>query len=114
MHSGTEGMWAGAYFSKPDWHSEYYWDPYWPPLDRNVNYDPEAYPERWEKFVQFTHSQIMELMSDYGKIDILWLDGGWVAKKDPEKIRNFYQNFPENSSNGFPEKHSCEPGHPDG
>ena len=97
----AEGMWAGAYFSKPDWHSEYYWDPYWPPLDRNVNYDPEAYPERWEKFVQFTQSQIMELMSDYGKIDILWLDGGWVAKQDPEEIRDFYQQFPVNSSGGF-------------
>jgi alpha-L-fucosidase len=97
----NEGMWAGAYFSKPDWHSPYYWDPYFPPLDRNVNYDPEAYPEKWEKFVQFTHNQIMELMTDYGKIDILWLDGGWVAKKDPTRIRNFYQGFSEQSAGGF-------------
>lgn len=22
-----QGFWTGAYFSKPDWHSEYYW---WP------------------------------------------------------------------------------------
>ncbi len=97
----AEGMWAGAYFSKPDWHSEHYWDPYFPPLDRNVNYDPEAYPEKWEKFVQFTHDQIMELMTDYGKMDILWLDGGWVAKKDPDRIRDFYQGFPDQSSGGF-------------
>ncbi len=96
-----QGMWAGAYFSKPDWHSPYYWDPYFPPLDRNVNYDPEQYPEKWEKFVQFTHNQIMELMTDYGKIDILWLDGGWVAKKGPDKIRNFYQDFPAQSPGGF-------------
>ncbi len=96
-----EGMWAGAYFSKPDWHSEHYWDPYFPPQDRNVNYDPEAYPERWENFVQFTHNQIMELMTDYGKIDILWLDGGWVAKQDPEEIRDFYQKSRKNSSSGF-------------
>ena len=97
----AEGLWAGAYFSKPDWHSEYYWDPYFPPLDRNVNYDPEQYPEKWEKFVQFTHGQIMELMTDYGRIDILWLDGGWVAKKDPERIRDFYQGFPDQSPGGF-------------
>jgi alpha-L-fucosidase len=96
-----QGMWAGAYFSKPDWHSPYYWDPYFPPLDRNVNYDPEAYPEKWEKFVQFTHNQIMELMTDYGKIDILWLDGGWVAKKDPDQIENFYKGFPGQSPGGF-------------
>jgi len=68
----AKGLWAGAYFSKPDWHSEYYWDPVFPPLDRNVNYDPETYPEKWEKFVEFTHNQILELMTDYGKIDILW------------------------------------------
>jgi alpha-L-fucosidase len=96
-----QGMWAGAYFSKPDWHSPYYWDPYFPPMDRNVNYDPEQYPEKWEKFVQFTHNQIMELMTDYGKIDILWLDGGWVAKKDPDQIRHFYQGFPDQTPGGF-------------
>ena len=26
----------------------------------------------------FTFGQIKELMSEYGKMDILWLDGGWV------------------------------------
>ena len=34
--------------------------------------------KKWDAFVQFTHNQIMELMRDYGKIDLLWLDGGWV------------------------------------
>lgn len=68
----------GAYFSKPDWHTEYYWWPYFPPTDRNVNYDPLKYPERWTQYRNFTYKQISELMSDYGKVDILWLDGGWV------------------------------------
>jgi len=95
-----EGLWAGAYFSKPDWHSEHYWYPYFPPLDRNVNYDPEEYPERWEKFVQFTHNQIMELMTDYGKVDILWLDGGWVAAQKGD-IQNWYSRMVRNSSSGF-------------
>ena len=40
-----KGMWAGAYFSKPDWNSPYYWDPKYPPRDRNVNYEPEANPK---------------------------------------------------------------------
>ena len=73
-----EGLWTGAYFSKPDWHSEYYLWPYFATPDRNVNYAVERYPERWQKFVEFTHNQILELMSDYGTVDILWLDGGWV------------------------------------
>lgn len=71
----------GAYFSKPDWHTENYWWPYFPPKDRNVNYDPKKYPERWQKFKDFTYNQIGELMTDYGKVDILWLDGGWVRPK---------------------------------
>ena len=77
----TENFMIGAYFSKPDWHSENYWWPYFPPKDRNVNYDPAKYPERWQKFKDFTYNQIQELMTGYGKVDILWLDGGWVRPK---------------------------------
>ena len=76
-----ENFMIGAYFSKPDWHTEDYWWPYFPPKDRNVNYDPAKYPERWQKFKDFTYNQIGELMSDYGRMDILWLDGGWVRPK---------------------------------
>ncbi len=97
----AEGLWVGPYFSKPDWNSMYYWDPYFPPSDRNVNYDPAEYPDKWEKFVQFTHNQIMELMTDYGKIDILWLDGGWVAKKTSEEIEKSYARKVSESTSGF-------------
>jgi alpha-L-fucosidase len=97
----AEGLWAGAYFSKPDWHSEHYWDPKFPPFDRNVNYDPELYPEKWEKFVDFTHNQIMELMTDYGKVDILWLDGGWVAQKPASLIEQAYAAKGEGTPSGF-------------
>jgi alpha-L-fucosidase len=78
----AEGLWTGAYFSKPDWHSEYYWWPNFATPDRNVNYRIDRYPERWEKFVRFTYEQVDELMSNYGKMDILWLDGGWVDKNN--------------------------------
>lgn len=81
-----EGIGIGAYFSKPDWHSDDYWWSYFPPKDRNVNYDPQKYPERWQHFKDYTYNQIQELMSGYGKMDILWLDGGQVrpyANDDP-------------------------------
>jgi alpha-L-fucosidase len=84
-----EGFWVGAYFSKPDWHSEYYWWPNFATPDRNVNYEIDRYPERWQKFVEFTHGQIDELMTDYGKVDILWLDGGWVAPLTQEQISSY-------------------------
>jgi len=79
----NQGLWIGAYFSKPDWHSPYYWWPQFPPFDRNPNYDLERYPEKWNQFVEFTHNQVMELCSNYGKIDLMWFDGGQVQKHDP-------------------------------
>jgi alpha-L-fucosidase len=76
--SVQEGLWTGAYFSKPDWHSPDYWWRYFPAKDRSVNYLPTKHPERWQAFKDHTYAQIEELMTGYGPVDILWLDGGWV------------------------------------
>jgi alpha-L-fucosidase len=73
-----KGFGIGAYFSKPDWHSPDYWWPYFPPKDRNVNYAVDKYPQRWRSFREYTFRQIEELMTRFGRMDILWLDGGWV------------------------------------
>ncbi len=86
----AEGFWTGAYFSKPDWHSDNYWWRNFATPDRNVNYEISKYPDRWEAFVQYTQGQIMELLGgDYGRIDILWLDGGWVQKVSKEGIYKY-------------------------
>ena len=77
----ARGMGIGAYFSKPDWHCPWYWaEGMEKPVGatKNPTYTPEQHPELWEKFVRFTHNQMMELLTGYGKIDILWLDGGQV------------------------------------
>lgn len=92
-----KGLWTGAYFSKPDWHSDDYWWKKFPPSDRNCNYSIQKYPEKWAKFKEFTHRQIDELMTDYGKIDILWLDGGWVRVKTEEEIKTELNEVYENS-----------------
>lgn len=73
-----EDFMIGAYFSKADWNTEYFWWSNFATPDRNVNYSIEKYPERWEDFIRFTHDQVMELATKYGEIDILWFDGGWV------------------------------------
>lgn len=79
-----EGMGIGAYFSKPDWHSDDYWAPEWATPDRNNNYDTRKYPDRWQRFRDFTYNQLNELTTEYGPVDILWLDGGWVkVRKEP-------------------------------
>jgi len=76
--SRNEGLATGIYFSKPDWTTPYFWWPYYPPKDRNPSYDISKHPDRWKKFVEYTQNQLNELTTEYGKVDILWLDGCWV------------------------------------
>jgi alpha-L-fucosidase len=91
-----KGFWTGTYFSKPDWHSDYFWWKRFATPDRNANYDFSKHPDRWKKFVEFTHNQIDELMTNYGKVDILWLDGCWVRKYTPEDIAEERKNSNSN------------------
>jgi alpha-L-fucosidase len=87
----------GAYFSKPDWHTEYYWWPKYATADRNVNYDIRKHPWRWNKYKTFTQNQVGELMNNYGSIDILWLDGGWVRPLETvnDEVRSWGARIPE-------------------
>ena len=79
----SRGMAISAYFSKADWHSPDYWSPNYPVVTRQAN---TAGKPEWAKFVDYTHRQIRELMTGYGKIDILWLDAGWVKNERDEDI----------------------------
>ena len=87
----------GAYFSKPDWHSQYFWWSKYATPDRNTNYDIRKHPWRWNQFKTFTHNQLLELMSNYGSIDILWLDGGWVRPLETvnDEVRSWGAAIPE-------------------
>jgi len=79
-----------AYFSKADWNAPTYWLKDQSSGDftsRNPSYIPSENPELWESFVQFTHNQIMELVTDHGRIDILWFDAGWVCRDNGQDIR---------------------------
>lgn len=76
----------GAYFSKPDWHNQFYWNPDMATPDRNVNYNIKKHPDWWNKFKNFTAQQIDELTTKYGRVDILWLDGGQVRPENGQDI----------------------------
>ena len=85
-----KGMKIGAYFSKPDWHSQDYWEKeVWEktPTTRMTTYDVKEKPEKWQAFTEYTHNQMMELVRDCGKVDILWLDGGQVTVRDGLDIK---------------------------
>lgn len=74
----SHNMMIGAYYSKPDWHSQDYWWSRYATPNRHVNYKIENHPYRWNNFCRFVYNQIDEITANYGPIDILWLDGGWV------------------------------------
>ncbi len=67
------GMRVGVYYSPMDWRFPGYFDP-------EGEEDPSNVISANEMKVQ-CYKQVEELCSRYGKIDILWYDGGWLAHK---------------------------------
>lgn len=80
----SEDLSVGAYYSKPDWHSEYYWEKSSDPEGRYASYNPLLKPKTWLKFNNYVENQLSEICENYGPIDILWLDGGWVNSENNE------------------------------
>ena len=60
----AEGLRVGFYYSLMDWHH---------PDGAICKTDPAAR----RRFVDYTHGLIRELMTNYGKIDVLWYDVDW-------------------------------------
>ena len=75
-------METGVYFSKADWNHPGYWDRARAITDRYHNFDIEKHRAKWDSFVRYTHNQIDELLRNYGRINVLWLDAGWVREPD--------------------------------
>lgn len=77
----ARGLGIAAYFSKADWHTPYYWSPEFPAekTARGPSYKPAEHPALWEGFKNFTRNQVLELCRNYGRLDILWFDAGWVC-----------------------------------
>jgi alpha-L-fucosidase len=59
-----EGLRVGFYYSLMDWHH---------PDGALSATDPDAR----RRFVDYIHGQIRELLTNYGKIDVLWYDVAW-------------------------------------
>ena len=76
----AEGLGISAYFSKPDWHHDDFWEDAGIGrfTSRYPTYELKTNPEKWERYKAFAKKQILELVGGYGPIDILWLDGGWI------------------------------------
>lgn len=79
----AEGLHVGFYYSLIDWHHpDFPIDHLHPRRD-----DPDAYEQSknrdMRKYAQYMRDQITELLTDYGKIDILWFDFSY--DRDPSR-----------------------------
>jgi len=92
------GMRVGFYYSLLDWR----WPAYWEGPDKN--------PDEWAEFREYVHAQVRELMTNYGKIDILWYDGAWPHSSDAwhserlnAMVRALQPHIVINNRSGVPE-----------
>ena len=70
----AEGLKVGFYYCLMDWHH--------PDSERCEHSEPAR-----RRYVDFIHGCVRELMSNYGRVDILWYDGAWPLDT-PEKLES--------------------------
>lgn len=99
------GLRIGFYYSLMDWHH---------PDGAACAYDPEAR----KRFLDFTKGCVMELMSNYGKIDILWYDvaapmqshEGWDSLSMNQQVRKLQPHIIINDRSRLDEDFSTPEG----
>ena len=70
----AEGLKVGFYYSLLDWHHPDY--PHYGDTNhpmRNCE-DYKGVTHHWENYVTYFHNQVRELLTNYGKIDLMWFD----------------------------------------
>jgi alpha-L-fucosidase len=92
----AEGLRVGFYHSLMDWHH---------PDGARCATDEAAR----RRFVDYVHGQVRELMTNYGKIDVLWYDvawpldaAGWESEKMNEMVFKLQPDIIVNNRNKLP------------
>ena len=70
----AEGLRVGLYYSLIDWHHPDF--PKYNDCNHPMRGDPAYQDEKidFDRYLAYMHGQIEELVTNYGKIDILWFD----------------------------------------
>jgi alpha-L-fucosidase len=87
----AEGLKVGLYYSLIDWHHPDY--PAFAESDKPYKWGNwrRSTPAQWNRFVDFMFAQMRELLTNYGKIDLLWFDGGWERTPEEWKARELVE-----------------------
>jgi alpha-L-fucosidase len=85
------GLRFGLYYSQPDWHH------------------PDAFTDRHANYLAYLKTQVRELVTRYGRLDILWYDGLGKSAADYDgvalnrMVRELQPGILINNRNGLPE-----------
>ncbi len=100
------GLRFGFYYSLKDWHH--------PDYECGHRGDAAGH----ERFLEYTRGQVRELCSNYGKLDILWYDGGglydgegWQAHEMNAMARELQPEIVINNRSRVPEDHDTPEQH---
>ena len=92
----AEGLRVGFYYSLMDWHH---------PDGAQCLQNEDAR----KRFVEYTHGLIRELMTNYGKVDVLWYDvdwpldaRGWESERMNKMVFELQPDIIVNNRNGLP------------
>ncbi|WP_313354263.1 alpha-L-fucosidase [Microbacterium sp.] len=92
----AEGLRVGFYYSLSDWtHPDY------PAMTDDIKpYAvaklPKPTPEQWERYITYMRLQLTELLTNYGRIDMLWFDGHWERDLDdwyPDELKTLIHSL---------------------
>jgi alpha-L-fucosidase len=92
----AEGLRFGFYYSLMDWHH---------PDGARCATDKDAR----KRFVEYTHGLVREIMTNYGKVDVLWYDvdwpldaKGWDSERMNKMVFELQPDIIVNNRNGIP------------
>ena len=99
------GIRTGVYYSLIDWsHPDYpsVFEGGRVPEDLstvnkfNAPVDGVQDEEKWQRFLEFNNNQLRELLTNYGKVDLLWFDGDWERSAEQWNLpafKEYLQSF---------------------
>lgn len=90
----AEGIRVGIYYSLLDWHHPDFTIDFMHPRRGDDNVEEINKGRDMHKYAQYMRDQVTELLTNYGKIDILWLDfcykneDNWINGKGKEEFES--------------------------
>ena len=76
----AEGLKIGFYYSLPDWHHPDFTIDMYHPLRNRENAAELNQGRDMKRYAQYLRDQVTELLTEYGKIDIIWFDFSYPGR----------------------------------